>query len=45
MEKELNIIQMKKYNMKGIILMIKEKVRENMFGKMENIIQVNGKIV
>ena len=38
MEKELNIIQIEKLDMKEIGLMIKEKDMENIFGKMVNII-------
>jgi len=38
MEKELNIIQMEKSNMKVNILMIKEKEMENVFWKTVNII-------
>jgi hypothetical protein len=38
MEKELNIIQMEKYNMKVIMLVETEKVKENIFGKMVHII-------
>ena len=45
MEKELNIIQMEKYYMKVIILMIKQKEMENIIGKMVNIILDNGKMV
>ena len=45
MEKELNIIQMEKLNMKVIILMVKEKEMENIFLKMVNIILDNGKMV
>ena len=45
MEKELNIIQMEKLNMKVILLMINVKEMENIFGKMVNIIQVNLKII
>ena len=44
MEKELNIIQMEILNTKEILLMVKEKEMENIFGKMVNIIQVNGKM-
>ena len=45
MEKELNIIQMERLSMKVIILMVKEKEMENIFGKMVNIIQANLKMV
>ena len=45
MEKEQNIIQTEKLNMKGNILKAKEKEKENIFGKMMNIIQDNGKMV
>ena len=45
MEKEFNIIQMEKLNMKVIMLMMKEKEMENIFGKMMNIIQDNLKMV
>ena len=44
MEKEKNIMQMEKLNMKVIILMIKQNEMENIYGKMVNIIQVNGKM-
>ena len=44
MKKEHTIIQMEKLNMKVIGLMIKEKVMENIFGKMVYIIQGNGKM-
>ena len=44
MEKELYIIQMEKYYMKVIILMINLKEMENIFGKMVNI-KDNGKMV
>ena len=44
MEKEQNIMQMEILNMMVIGLMIKEKEMENIFGKMVNIIQVNGKM-
>ena len=43
-EKEKNIIRMKILNMKVILLMINMKEMENIFGKMANIIQVNGKM-
>ena len=45
MEKELNIIQMEILNMKVIGLMINLKEKENIFGKMVNIIQVKRKMV
>ena len=45
MEKELNIILMEILNMKEIGLMINMKEMENIYGKMVNIIQVNGKII
>ena len=45
MENELIIIQMEVLNMKVILLMIKKKEMENMYGKMENIIQDNGKMI
>ena len=45
MEKEQNIMQMGKLNMKVILLMINMKEMENIFGKMMNIIQDNGKMV
>ncbi len=38
MEKEQNIMQMGKLNMKVILLMINMKEMENIFGKMVNII-------
>ena len=38
MEKEQNIIQMEKLNMKVILLMINMKEMEKIFGKMVNII-------
>jgi len=38
MEKELNIIQMEKLNMKAISLMVFEKETEYIYGKMINII-------
>ena len=41
MEKEHNIIQMEKLSMKVIILMVKEKEMENIFGKMVTIILDN----
>ena len=44
MEKEQNIMQMEKLNMKVIILIINLKEMEKVFGKMVNIIQVNLKI-
>ena len=44
MEKEYYIIQMEILNMKVILLMIKEKEMENIFGKMVNIIQDNLKM-
>ena len=45
MEKELNIIQMEILNMKVIILMMKEKEIENIFGKMVLILLDNRKMV
>ena len=33
------------FNMKEILLMIKEKEMENIYMKVEHIIQVNGKII
>ena len=45
MEKEHIIIQMEKLNMKVIGLMIKEKEMENIFMKMEIIIQENSKMI
>ena len=45
MEKEHDIMQMIKLNIKVIGLMTKEKEMENIFGKMVNIIQVNIKMV
>ena len=44
MEKEHIIIQMEKLSMKVIILMIKEKEMENIFGKMVYIILENIKM-
>ena len=44
MEKEKNIMQMEILDIKVIILMIKKKEMENIYGKMMNIIQVNGKM-
>ena len=41
MKKEYNIIQMKKLNMKVIGLMVTEKEKENIFGKILNLIQDN----
>ena len=45
MEKEENIIKMEILNMMEIMLIIKKKEMENIYGKMVNIIQENGKIV
>ena len=45
MEKEQNIIQMEILNMKVILLMIKKKEMENIFLKVVNIMQVNGKMI
>ena len=45
MEKELSIIQIEKFYMKDILLMVLEKVMENFFGKMEHIIQDNLEMV
>ena len=45
MEKEYIIIQMKRLNMKVIILMVNSKEMENIFMKKVNIIQDNGKMV
>ena len=45
MEKELYIIRMEIYALMVNILMIKKKEMENIYGKMVNIISVNGKIV
>ena len=44
MEKEQNIIQMEILNMKVILLMMNMKEMENLFVKMVNIIQENGKM-
>ena len=44
MVKELNIIQMEIFNMKVIILIIKEKEMEKIFMKMVYIIQENLKM-
>ena len=45
MEKEKNIMKMEILNMKVIMIMINMKDMENMYGKMVNIIQENGKMV
>ena len=44
MEKEYYIIKMEIYNMMVILLMINLKVMENIYMKMVNIIQLNGKM-
>ena len=45
MEKEKNIIKMEILDMKVILLMVNMKEMENIFMKMVNIIQVNGKMI
>ena len=45
MEKELYIIRMEIYYLKVNMLMTKEKEMENIFMKMVNIIQEDGKII
>ena len=44
MEKEKNLMKMEKLNMKVILLMVNLKEMENIYQKMVNIIQVNGKM-
>ncbi len=44
MEKEHSFIQMEILNMKVIMLMMNMKVMENIFGKIVNILQDNGKM-
>ena len=45
MEKEQIIIKMEKLNIKEIILKAKEKEMDDIIRKMENIIQVNSKMI
>ena len=45
MEKEQNIIQMEKLNMKVNFLMVTEKEMENIFGKILKLIQDNLKMI